>query len=128
VTGDDTGTDTDSRTNPSNDRGRVLTTDVDIARSHIARACGLMFRAPESYPGALVISFDRTARRGIHTLFVRAPIDVVWTDDGTVTAVGTLPAWRGVGFGRADAVVEFPAETLNGVAVGDRLVVEDDRA
>lgn len=104
---------------------RTLAADVETADSWLARGLGLIGR--RSIPGdyALVFPFGRATRRGIHTVGVRVPIDVVWSVDDAVTRVETLPAWRGVASARADRVVEFPAGAADGVEVGDRILVTD---
>jgi uncharacterized membrane protein (UPF0127 family) len=98
---------------------RTLTADVERATTFRGRARGLMFR--RSFPGALAFEFDRVGWRGLHMLFVRAPIDAVWVSDGEVTQVSRLRPWRGVGLARADLVVETPAGGAAGVRVGDGL-------
>jgi len=109
--------DDDSRADA--DDTRTLAADVERADSWLARARGLMFRraVPDDY--ALVFPFGGTKRRGIHTVFVRVPIDVVWTDGGTVTRVETLAPWRSVAIARADTVVELAAGGADGVTEGD---------
>jgi hypothetical protein len=103
--------------------GRTLAADAAVAASVRQRARGVAFR--RSVPGeALVFPFDDQRKRGLHMLFVPFPLDACWLCDGVVQATATLRPW--VGFGRAlcDTAVEFPAGTLEGVAVGDRLRLE----
>jgi len=104
---------------------RVLATDVETADGVVSRARGLMFRRsiPDGY--ALWFRFDRPARRSLHMLFVPFAVDAVWLVGDEVTAVRRLPAWRGLGWGTADAVLELPAGAADGVDPGDRVVVED---
>lgn len=103
--------------------GEPLATDVEVARSYAARMRGLMFRrsVPEDY--ALVFPFDRAARRSIHMLFVRTPIDVLWVADGQVKRRSTLSAWTGFGIARADTVIELAPGAAADVDVGDRVTV-----
>jgi uncharacterized membrane protein (UPF0127 family) len=103
----------------STTRGRTLARDVDVADSTLSRARGLMFRRsiPDDY--ALVFHFSRPARRWLHMAFVPFPIDAVWLVDGEVTKTKRLPAWRGVGRGKADTIVELPAGATADVEVGD---------
>ena len=105
------------------DEVRRLASDVERADSWLARARGLMFRSevPEDY--ALVFPFDGAKRRGIHTAFVRVPIDAVWLADGTVTRVETLAPWRSVAVAEADAVVELAAGGAAGLHEGDAVRV-----
>lgn len=98
---------------------RVLATDVETADTLLSQARGLMFR--KSFPpgSALAFRFSRPRRRDVHMLFVRFPIDVVWTVEETVTRVERLHPWRGFALGRADVLFEFPAGTAEDVAEGD---------
>jgi uncharacterized membrane protein (UPF0127 family) len=104
---------------------RTLATDVETADSFGTRLRGLMFRSevPEDY--ALVFPFDGTERRGIHTLFVRVPLDVIWVDDGTVTRTETLRPWRDVATARADTIVELAAGGAKGVNAGETARIDD---
>ena len=119
---------------------RVLASDVDIAEGFVQTSKGLMFRSsiPEAY--ALVFEFDppeglaaklpfagddAVARRIIHMLFVRMPIDVLWLQGETVAQVSTLRPWIGIGMAKADRIVELPAGAAEGVEAGDTVVVEE---
>jgi uncharacterized membrane protein (UPF0127 family) len=104
----------------------TLASVVDRAESRLSQARGLMFRrsVPDSY--ALVFHFGSVGTRSLHMLFVPFPIDAVWLVDGEVTSVKRLRAWTGVGWGRADCVVELPAGAADAVEPGDRLVLEGD--
>ncbi|WP_121821933.1 DUF192 domain-containing protein [Halostella salina] len=104
---------------------RTLASDVERADSWLARARGLMFRREVPADYALVFPFGAAKRRGIHTVFVRVPIDVVWTDGETVTRVETLAPWRSVATARADTVVELAAGGADGVSEGDTVRVVD---
>jgi len=110
---------------PTDGDPRTLASAVETADSFASRLFGLMFRAsvPDDY--ALVFPFDGAKRRGIHTAFVRVPIDVVWVADGTVTRVETLPPWRSVARAEADTVVELAAGGAAGVNAGDAVRIED---
>jgi len=84
------------------------------------RLTGLMFRAALAEGHGLRI----VPARGIHTHFMRFPIDLIWLDgDGRVTALReAMPPWR-MDARSAAAVVEAPAGTIRraGVRVGDVL-------
>lgn len=102
----------------------VLAEDAERAESVLAQFLGLRFRPEPGEGYALVFEFDG-ARRGLtDMLFVRFPIDAVWLRDGEVVRVERLQPWRGLAFVTADALVEFPAGTADGVEPGDRLVFE----
>lgn len=108
-----------------NEDGDVLADDVYLADGFLARAIGLMFRSsvPDGY--ALVFEFGRERRVGLHTFFVRFPIDAVFLDrDGVVRSVDTLRPWLGYASERASAVVELPAGAADVVEEGDVLVFD----
>jgi len=104
---------------------RVLARDVEVADSVLSRARGVAFRRslPDDY--ALVFPFGRVGRRGLHMLFVPFPIDAVWLADGSVTRVDRLRPWIGLGYARADVVVELPAGAADGVEPSDSVAIED---
>lgn len=110
----------------------MLATDVERPESVLANAKGLRFRAdlPEGY--ALVMDVDGAFGLGgpgynvVDMLFMRVPIDVVWLIDGEVVATKRLDPWTGVGFERADTIVELPAGGAEGVTVGDTVRVVDE--
>lgn len=118
----------------------VLASDVDIAEGFVETSKGLMFRSsiPEDY--ALVFEFDppsspmtnfpfvsddAVARRFVHMLFVRTPIDVVWLQGEEVDHVKTLRPWLGVGMGKADRIIELPKGAADEVEPGDTVVVKE---
>ena len=105
--------------------GEVLAAEVEVADTALARARGLMFRrsVPDDY--ALVFRFGDAGRRSVHMLFVPFPLDVLWLVDGTVQRVRRLRPWVGLGFGRADTLVELPAGAADGVGTGDAVVVAE---
>ena len=103
---------------------RVVASDVDVADGLLSKARGLMFRrsVPDDY--ALVFPFPRVRRRSLHMVCVPFDIDAVWLVDGEVRQVRRLSAWTGLGWGRADTVVELPAGAADGVETGDAVRVE----
>ncbi|MCU4718826.1 DUF192 domain-containing protein [Halapricum hydrolyticum] len=117
----------------------MLASDVEIAEGFVQTSKGLMFRSsvPEEY--ALVFEFeppsgisaklpfagdDAVARRFIHMLFVRMPLDVLWLQGETVVHAKTLRPWTGIGMASADRIVELPAGAAEDVAVGDTVRLE----
>ncbi|MEF8771232.1 DUF192 domain-containing protein [Halodesulfurarchaeum sp.] len=103
----------------------VLARDVERADSTRKQLQGVMFRSslPSGY--GLVFPFETAKNRGVHMLFVRVPIDVIWTVDEEVTAVGRLKPWTGYGRNQADRIIELSAGTATDVSVGDRVVVQE---
>ncbi|MDZ7849338.1 MAG: DUF192 domain-containing protein [Halodesulfurarchaeum sp.] len=100
---------------------QVLATDVSIAETTLEKLKGVMFQQSLPPDYGLVFPFETATKRGVHMLFVRVPIDVVWTVEGTVTAVKTLEPWTGYGRERADEIIELPAGAAARVSVGDRV-------
>lgn len=124
----------------SDGESSVLASDVEIAEGFVETSKGLMFRSsiPEEY--ALVFEFeppsgiaaklplagdDAVARRFVHMLFVRIPLDVLWLQGETAVHVKTLRPWIGLGMASADRIVELPAGAAEAVEAGDRVVLED---
>lgn len=106
----------------------VLATDVDRATTMLTQMKGLMGRAsiPDSY--ALVFEFDDAARRTVHMLFVRTPLDVLWLVDDRVERRSTLAAWTGLGRASADTLIELAPGGATAVEAGDtvRVIEHDD--
>jgi hypothetical protein len=103
---------------------RVLARNASRAATTRQKLQGVMFK-PELPPGyGLVFPFEAAKPRGVHMLFVRVPIDVVWTVDEAVQAVETLSPWTGYAKHSADRIVELPAGAASEVARGDRITVE----
>ena len=125
---------------------RTLATDVETADSLLAQMRGLMGRSsvPEDYAlvfpvrrDPVAVALDRVpgvgrlvdpGQHGVHMLFVRTPIDVLWVEDETVVQVRTLQPWTGTGSARADTLVELAAGAASDVEPGDtvRLVEGPD--
>ena len=123
---------------------QVLATDVETADSLFAQVKGLMGRAsiPDDY--ALVFPVRRDPvkvalaalpgvgrfvdpdEHGVHMLFVRTPLDVLWVEDGVVVQARTLSPWTGSGQARADTLIELAGGAADGVEPGDSVRVVDD--
>jgi uncharacterized protein len=88
----------------------MLATKIETAFDSASRRKGLLGRDHLAPQSALVIA----PSSGIHTFFMRFPIDVVFVArDGLVKKTCTrLPPWRiAIGFG-SFAVIELPAGSL----------------
>lgn len=115
---------------------RVLAAAAETADGFVAQTVGLMGQSsiPDDYalvfrfgdPPFFYRLFDTMPTRFIHMLFVRMPLDVIWLQDGEVVEVATLSPWTGIGRAKADTVIELPDGAAEGVAVGDRVAIEDD--
>ena len=105
--------------------GRIVSADVEIARSFLSKLLGLMFR--KSFTGALIFDMGRETYDGIHMLFVYFPIDVVFLDaDRRIVDVKeNVRPWVGTAFPKSRFVyaIELPAGTIGrvGLKMGDQL-------
>ncbi len=103
--------------------GRAVSADVEVADTYVRKAVGLMFR--KSFSGALVFDMGRETYDGIHMLFVRFPIDVVFLDSERriVDLKVNLRPWLGTAFpkSRFRYAIELPA----GAVVKFRLKIGD---
>jgi uncharacterized membrane protein (UPF0127 family) len=107
------------------DRGTVLADHADTARNPWTRFVGLMGRAGLPAGGGLIFP----GAKGVHTHFMRFPIDVVFYDADHVVldVVEALRPWRfsPIRF-KARGLVELPAGTARatGTRSGDRLTFD----
>jgi uncharacterized membrane protein (UPF0127 family) len=105
-------------------RGAVLAGNAETARNPWTRFVGLMGRAGLPAGGGLVFPGEK----GVHTHFMRFPIDVVFYDRELVVldvVVGLRP-WRFSPYRwRARGLVELPAGAAraSGTRPGDRLTI-----
>jgi uncharacterized membrane protein (UPF0127 family) len=105
--------------------GRVLATRLERPRTFVGRGLGLMFRRGLAPGEGMWIA----PCNGIHTFFMRFPIDVVFLDRGrrVVRVYPALRSWRMVPLVLgAHSVVELPGGTLDPLALarGEQLAVE----
>lgn len=107
------------------DGNQVLASDVTVAETFWQQLKGVMFKSSLPPEYGLVFPFDEPTKRGVHMLFVRIPIDVVWVDGEEVTAIKRLHPWTGYGRHRADLIIELPAGAANGVSTGDSVSIEE---
>jgi uncharacterized membrane protein (UPF0127 family) len=109
----------------SDGRTRTLATEVETADSFLSKAKGLMFRRsiPDDY--ALVFRFDGVGTRDVHMVFVPFPLDVLWLRDSEVVRKERLSPWTGLAKAEADQLIELPAGSADGVAVGDEIRIAE---
>jgi uncharacterized membrane protein (UPF0127 family) len=105
--------------------GTAITADVELADTYFKRMAGLMFR--KGLDGALIFDMGRLTYDGIHMLFVRFPIDVLFLDDDkriVDVRAGVMP-WVGTAFPRARFryAIELPSGTIKryGIKAGEEL-------
>ena len=107
--------------------GSIVAVEVERADTILKQVIGLMFRksVPESY--AMVFTLKRDNRDGIHMLFVRFPIDVVFLDkDKRILDIRrNLKPWTGLAFSKKAFryALEMPAGAVARAALkeGERL-------
>jgi uncharacterized protein len=107
-------------------RNAYLATNLSVAGTHWSRLRGLMGKDAGSFPagnGLWIIP-----SRGVHTLAMRFPIDVLYLDrDKHVVHVEeNLKPWRVAKVSMQTAsVLELPGNTLksSGTAVGDEIEI-----
>jgi uncharacterized membrane protein (UPF0127 family) len=111
----------------------VLASTVEVADSTLSQAKGLMFRSSIPDDFALVMEVgdggglpftSGPPRQSVHMLFMRFPIDVIWLNDDQVVKTARLSPWTGIGFAKADRIIELPAGAADDVRPGDTVVVE----
>lgn len=109
---------------PQDGDRRKLASTVETADSLVSQARGLMFRRdlPDDY--ALRMDFTKSKLRGVHTVFVLEPIDVVWLNENTVVQVKRLNPFRGIGVATADSIIELPAGAAADISPGDTITYE----
>jgi uncharacterized membrane protein (UPF0127 family) len=111
---------------------RVLASEVERADTLRSQVLGLRFRddLPEGHamvidaPDSALSLLGSPSPATVDMLGVGFPLDVVWVAEEQVRKVKRLSPWLGLGMARADTVVELPAGGADGIAVGDRLVLE----
>lgn len=76
--------------------GKLLASEVELADTFWRRFRGLMLRGKFPRGAALLFSFHKPGRYGVHMFFVRFPIDLVYLDSGfkVVEVRARLKPWR----------------------------------
>jgi uncharacterized protein len=112
-------------------RSQYLATRLTVAHTHWSRFIGLIGQTPSTFPqgrGLWIVPC-----RGVHTVGMRIPIDVVYlTDDNIVLHLeyGLRP-WRFAPIRiRAASVLELPESTVRstGTTIGDQLEIDPHHA
>ncbi|HEY1658637.1 MAG TPA: DUF192 domain-containing protein [Candidatus Sulfotelmatobacter sp.] len=103
-----------------------LATSLKIAQTHLTRLRGLIGVAPHNFRNGAGLWIRPC--RGVHTLAMRFPIDVVYLDHaGTVVHLEhDLHPWRFSPIRlRAASVLELPSHTVarTGTALGDSIEI-----
>jgi hypothetical protein len=108
-------------------RQAYLATQLRIAGSHWSRLRGLMGTAAEKFPAGQGLWI--VPSRGVHTLAMRFPIDVIYLDGNKVVVYvkQNLKPWRLAPLRmRAASVLELPDHTLHstGTSIGDQIDID----
>ncbi|HSJ25520.1 MAG TPA: DUF192 domain-containing protein [Longimicrobiales bacterium] len=103
-------------------RKRLLGGKIRVAHSLVARMRGFMFTRPPAQGEGLFL----TSCRGVHTYWMRVPLDVLLVNDAgeVVATYPALPPGTRTAIHRAARyALELPsgAITRTGTAIGDRL-------
>ncbi len=107
-------------------RQLYLATSLAVAQTHWSRLRGLLGAAEDDFRNGSGLWIQPC--RGVHTLAMRFPIDVVYLDpDGTVVHIEpALRPWRFAPVRlQAASVLELPQNTVTstGTALGDRIEI-----
>ncbi len=104
-----------------------LSTDLSLAHTHLSRLIGLLATSPDDFGNGRGLWIRPC--RGVHTLAMRFPIDVVYLDRaGQVVHVEhNLKPWRFSPIRmQAASVLELPSQTVARTAtvLGDRIEIK----
>jgi hypothetical protein len=107
-------------------RNTYLATHLAVAGTHWSRLLGLMGKEAASFPAGKGLWIIPS--RGVHTLAMKFPIDVLYLDKNklVVHVEQNLKPWRVARVSMHTAsVLELPGNTLNssGTAVGDEIEI-----
>jgi uncharacterized protein len=107
-------------------RQQYLATAVTVADTHLSRLIGLIATSPDDFRNGAGLWIKPC--RGVHTLAMRFPIDVLYLDRaGTVVHVEhNLQPWRFSPIRmQAASVLELPSHTLarTETTLGDRIEI-----
>ena len=108
--------------------GKVLAQKVEIADTFWGRFRGLMLRRRFLRGSALIFKLSRPGKYGVHMIFVRFPIDLLYLNENFVVVdlCRNLKPWRTHSPRvRASYIVELPAGTLfrARVKLGQKIVL-----
>ena len=90
-----------------------IANNIEICRTMTSQALGLMFRSliPANY--AMIFVMKKPASVGIHMLFMRFPIDVIFlNEEKIIVAMASLKPWIGH---KATKNIKYIIETNSGM-------------
>jgi len=98
----------------------IVSKNLKIADKFFDRLKGLMFRKNMPLDECLLI----TDCIGVHSCFMRFPIDVVFFSSNKAIDIITLKPWRFSKFYKSDFVIEFNAGFIyDKISIGDEIKV-----
>ncbi|MGA9507177.1 MAG: DUF192 domain-containing protein [Candidatus Sulfotelmatobacter sp.] len=108
-------------------RQRFLATHLVVAQTHWSRLRGLLGASPDDFGNGCGLWIRPC--RGVHTLAMRYPIDVVYLDRSNIVVhvVSNLQPWRFAPVRlRAVSVLELPSQTVaqTETALGDKIEIQ----
>lgn len=108
-------------------RQRFLATHLAVAQTHWSRLCGLLGASRDDFRNGCGLWIRPC--RGVHTLAMRYPIDVVYLDraNTVVHVVPNLQPWRFAPVRlQAASVLELPNHTVaqTETALGDKIEIQ----
>ena len=101
-------------------RNTVISKNLYIADRFFDRLKGLMFKKNMLLDECLLI----TDCIGVHSFFMRFPIDVVFFSSNKVIDIITLKPWRFSKFYKSDFVIEFNAGFIyDKISIGEEIKI-----
>lgn len=112
--------------------GPTIATKVKIADTPVKQVMGLMFRPRLEEGEAMLFSFKRPRRIGIHMLFMRAPIDAIFLDEEKrIVELKEMKPWRDmISVEEVMFVVETAPGTIKqaGIEKGNELEIAENES
>jgi len=109
---------------------------VEVADTPQLQSEGLSGRQDLPAGTGMLIAFEPGKEREVWMAGMEIPIDIAWIADGQVLQISTLdpctenrqslcPRWRSPG--AADALLEVPADALNGITPGTPVSIREEQ-
>lgn len=116
--------------------GEKLEFQVEVAGTPQQQREGLRGRQELSAGTGLLITFEPGKEREVWMAGMEIPIDIAWIADGHVLQISTLdpctenlqslcPRWKSPGV--VDALLEVPADALNGITPGTPVSIREEQ-
>ncbi|MCF7862063.1 DUF192 domain-containing protein [Candidatus Woesearchaeota archaeon] len=104
---------------------RILADKVEYCKTIFQRARGAMFRP--YLDRALIFPVSPPGRVSLHMFFVFFPIDVLFIRDNKIIEMKKqfLPFTLYNPKQNADTIIEFPADTIKNIKIGDKISINN---